>query len=62
MAKISIETLKSKDMLAGYCATLVAVIIGYALSQGINGTVLAVGVGLISGLGGYFGKKKQIQP
>lgn len=62
MVKISLETLKSKHVLAGYCATLVCALEAFAIVNGINGVALTIAVAFIGGLGGYYGGKKQPEP
>lgn len=59
MAKISFETITSKDALAGYAITCIALLEAFAISQGINGISLTFVVGILGGLGGYYrGKSK----
>lgn len=53
MAKDEIEA--AKPIVAMICATIITTI---ALYLGINGLVLAGGLGVVSGLGGYTLKSK----
>ena len=62
MVKISFETITSQHALAGYAITCITAIEIVALTQGINGTLLAVVTAFVAGLGGYYGRKKQEAP
>lgn len=51
--RISIETLKNRTVLAAYIATLATGLAAYAISKGIDGTLLATVFALLGGLGGW---------
>lgn len=62
LVRVDLEKLKSKHILAGYCATCITVMELYAISRGIDGALLAVVVAFVAGLGGYYGSKKRLEP
>lgn len=62
MPKISFETIKSKDVVAGVAMVCITAIEFYAISQGINGAVLGVVIAFLAGLGGFYKGKPKPEP